>query len=191
MSEEDWTYLAARSDADFPNGLFRIYFRPSLNAIGRTAQDVAYLTGQVQAYADSVSATYALAQALAVPAYGVGLDALKLPRAGDLGNAAFRDWEAQHGIVTNTQNAAYQITLHDFGKLLLTTSGTNTFTLPAATDLPDGWWCQYHNISGANLTLQRSGSDTINGVAATSSVVATGSAIGRIIRRSSAIFQIG
>ena len=145
----------------------------------------------MQAYADSVSATYALAQALAVPAYGVGLDALKLPRAGDLGNAAFRDWEAQHGIVTNTQNAAYQITLHDFGKLLLTTSGTNTFTLPAATDLPDGWWCQYHNISGANLTLQRSGSDTINGVAATSSVVATGSAIGRIIRRSSAIFQIG
>jgi len=191
MSAEDWTYLAARSDADFPNGLFRTYFRPSLNAIGRTAQDVAFLTVQVQAYLDSISAIYALAQALAVPAYGVGLDAMKLPRAGDLGNAAFRDWEAQHGIVTNTQNAAYQITLHDFGKLLLTTSGTNTFTLPLATDLPDAWWCLYHNISGANLTIQRSGTDTINGVAATSIVVATGSAIGRIIRRSSGIFQIG
>jgi hypothetical protein len=37
MSADDWAYLAARSDADFPNGLFRIYFRPSLNAVGRTA----------------------------------------------------------------------------------------------------------------------------------------------------------
>ncbi len=191
MSADDWAYLAARSDADFPNGLFRTFFRPSLNAVGRTAQDVGALATQVQAYLDSISAIYALTQALGVSAYGVGLDALKLPRAGDLGSAAYRDWDAQHGIVTNTQNAAYQITLHDFGKLLLTTSGTNTYTLPLATDLPDGWWCLYHNISGANLTVQRFGSDTINGAVTTSLLVATGSAMGRIIRRSNTIFQIG
>ena len=75
-----------------------------------------------------------------------------------------------------TQDATYQIVPIDFWtSLLLTTSGTRTYTLPAWADMPDfvppliG-----KNRSGNNLTLARTGTDTFD-AAATSVVVPTGS----------------
>jgi hypothetical protein len=69
------------------------------------------------------------------------------------------------GCSPSWQNASYQIVLQDFGKLVFCTSGTNTYTLPAAADLPDGWFCRLRNRSGVNLTLNPTGADTLNGSA--------------------------
>ncbi len=190
MSAEDWAYLAARSDSEWANGGFRTVHRPSLNATGRTAQDVYSMTIQAAASAAAAASSYTLMAALGAAAYSIGTPSLSLPRAGDLGSGAFGDGQYAGAPIVNQQNTAYQITLHDFGKLLLSTSGANTYTLPVGTDLPEGWWCLWHNISGSNLVIQRSGTDTIN-AAATSVTIATGSTIGTIVRRSSSTFLIG
>lgn len=190
MSAEDWSYLGGLAVTQFQNGGHRTYLVPAFNAVGRTAQDVSALATSTSALAAAAASSYALMAALGASAYSIGTAAMSLPRVADLGPGAFTDPQYDAGVIVNLQNAAYQITLHDFGKLLLDTSGTNTYTLPAATDLPEGWWCLYQNFSGVNLTLARSGTDTINS-AATSVTVATGAAIGRIIRRSSSTFLIG
>ena len=192
MSEEDWTYLAARSDADFPNGLFRIYFRPSLNAIGRTAQDVAYLTGQAQASAAAAAGSLATQLALGTPANGVGNEPMDLPRLAYLDSGGFRPWDMALSLYPNTQNATYQITPHDAGKLLLCTNGTRTWTLPVTTDVWPGWTCRLRNRSGAALTLNTgAATDAINGgTAGVGITVATGSAILTAVCTGSASFEV-
>ncbi len=186
---ESISRLAARVQADYLNNKHLLNLMGDLNAIAALANYMAALATQAQASSADASASLALMQALGASAYGIGTAALSLPRASDLGSAAFLDAQYLGGVV-NLQNAAYQMTVHDYGKLMLTTSGTNTFTLPAGTDLPDGWWCAFMNISGANLTFARTGSDTIN-AAATSFVQSSTAYIGQVIRRSSSIFLIG
>ena len=192
MSEEDWTYLAARSDADFPNGLFRVYFRPSLNAIGRTAQDVAYLTGQAQASAAAAAGSLATQLALGTPANGVGNEPMDLPRMAFLNSEGFRQWDLAAHHYPNLQNATYQITAHDLDKLLLCTSGTRTWTLPVATDVWIGWRARLRNRSGANLTLNPgSAADAINGgTAGTGIAIATGSAILTLVCTGANAFEV-
>jgi hypothetical protein len=192
MSEEDWTYLAARSDADFPNGLFRIYFRPSLNAIGRTAQDVAYLTGQAQASAAAAAGSLATQLALGTPANGVGNEPMDLPRMAYLDSGGFRPWDMALSLHPNTQNATYQITPHDAGKLLLCTNGTRTWTLPMATDVWPGWTCRLRNRSGATLTLNTgAATDAINGgTAGVGITVTTGSSILTLVCTGSTSFEV-
>jgi hypothetical protein len=192
MSEEDWTYLAARSDADFPNGLFRIYFRPSLNAIGRTAQDVATLAIQAQASANAAAGSLATQLALGTPANGIGNEPMDLPRMVVLNSGAFQPWDMALSLYPNTQNATYQITPHDAGKLLLCTSGTRTWTLPVATDVWPGWTCRLRNRSGATLTLNTgAATDAINGgTAGVGITVATGSAILTIVFTGTTTFEV-
>jgi hypothetical protein len=192
MSEEDWTYLAARSDADFPNGLFRIYFRPSLNAIGRTAQDVATLAIQARASANAAAGSLATQLALGTPANGVGNEPMDLPRMVVLNSGGFQPWDMALSLYPNTQNATYQITPHDAGKLLLCTNGTRTWTLPVATDVWPGWTCRLRNRSGATLTLNTgAAADAINGgTAGVGITVATGSAILTVVCTGSAFFEV-
>jgi len=91
-------------------------------------------------------------------------------------------------LFSNQQNASYQIVLQDFGKLVFCTSGTNTYTFPAAADLPDGWFCRLRNRSGVNLTLNPTGADTLNGSA--SLAIATGSAILTAARSGAGTFEV-
>jgi hypothetical protein len=104
---------------------------------------------------------------------GIGTKPGEIVRAHDLGTMAFLNEEAVMGFFFNTQNTTYQILLQDKNKVLLTTSGTNTWTLPLCSDVPMGFKFGIKNRSGNNLTLNRSGSDTIN-AAATSLTIATG-----------------
>lgn len=190
MSTPHILYLEERVDADFEGFNHLTYFRPSLHAIASVGRYVADLAGQASASAAAAAANYANQLALGAGAYGIGNLPLHLPRAGALGSAAFLNVNQLRGIFPGTQNAAYQIVPHDFGKLLLTTTGTNTWTLPLAADLDEGWFALYRNRSGNNLTIQRSGADGINN-AASSVTISTGAAIGWIIRTGSTTFEVG
>ena len=190
MTTPDIQYLEARVDADFEGFAHLTYFRPSLLAVASVGRYVADLAGQAEDLADAAAESYALQLALGAGAYGIGTLPLYLPRAGALGSAAFLNVNQLKGIFPSTQNAAYQVTPHDLGRLLLTTSGTKTWTLPLAADLEEGWFALYRNRSGNNLTIARSGSDTLN-AAATSVTISTGAAIGWIIRTSGTTFEVG
>jgi hypothetical protein len=183
--------LAARTLAQYlaDSGYVEI-FPPDLNAVATIGSYATTKAAEMVATAALVSASVAVAQALVGLTQKVGTEVLSLPRNIELGGAAFVDVEQLKGIVPSTQNAAYQILPQDFGKLLITTTGTNTWTLPVAADLPEGWWCLYRNRSSANLTVNRSGADTFN-AAATTLAIATGTAIGWIIRTSSTTFEVG
>lgn len=176
MSQSDWTYLAARTAADFANGGHRTYFVPSLSAIAATAQDVAdYATTVADTYS-LVLGTYTLQLALSGGTTGVGMDPLDVPHNNLLGSAAFANITQFAIRRPVTQDATYQIRPQDFWTaMLLTTSGTRTYTLPAWSDMPEFVPAlSGKNRSGNNLTIARSGSDTID-AAATSVTVPTGS----------------
>jgi hypothetical protein len=191
MSATDVAYLAGLTDASFSPIGYRTNFRPALNAVAGAANDVASDVTSVAATKAAIDAVYALFAALDAGAYGVGIDPVHLVRALNLGGLAFQDPYTALGTPTNTQNAAYQVLLQDFSKLLLTTTGTNTWTMPTAAALPFGWKCYLRNRSGNNLTMAVAASDTINaGGAGISLTVATGSAILTAVRTSSTSFEI-
>lgn len=189
MSAADWAYLAARTNADFINDGHRTFFVPSLTAIAATAIDISAFATAAQASAAAASASLATQVALGTAANGVGNEPMDLPRMVMFNSEAVRQWDMAAALIPSTQNAAYQITEHDTGKLLLTTSGTNTWTLPLATDVWVGWTTRVRNRSGNNLTLARSGSDTING-AGSNLTVATGSASLTVVCTSSTGFEV-
>jgi hypothetical protein len=163
------------------NGGHRLWFLPLI-------QDIVIQAVTMQGNADTAdtartAAEAALAAILAVSGgtLGIGTEPLDLVRVNDLGTLAFLDEDVINGFVFKTQNGSYQINSTDKNKLLLTTSGTNTWTLPLLADLPPRWFTRIKNRSGNNLTINRSGSDTIN-AAATSLTVSNGSSV--IIARS-------
>lgn len=105
---------------------------------------------------------------------GPGLaDPLRLPRAGDLGGAAFASIEALTGMEPIDGDSNLQLLPQHGRGLVLVTSGTRTHTLPASADVPIGWWVRLKNRSGNTLTIQRSGADTID-AGATSYAQASG-----------------
>jgi len=189
VSAADWAFLAARTAGDFANDGHRTYFVPSLTAIAATAIDVSAFATAAQAAAAAAAGSLATQLALGTPANGVNNTPMGIPRTVMFNGEAFRAWDMAAGLIVNTQNATYQITEHDGGKLLLTTSGTNTWTLPAATDVWIGWQARLRNRSGNNLTLARTGSDTING-AGSNLTVATGSAILTVVCTSTTGFEV-
>lgn len=189
MSASDWTYLAGLAVSQFQSGGHRTYLVPAFNAVGQTGRDVADMAAQCLAYQTAAAGSLATQVALGLAANGVGNEPMDLPRMSMLNGEAFRQWDQAAALVVNTQDATYQITEHDGGKLLLCTSGTRTWTLPAATDVWVGWQCRLRNRSGNNLTLARAGSETINGTAA-SLTVATGSAILTVVCTGSTSFEV-
>lgn len=165
-------------------------FPPDLNAVATIGSYATTKAAEMQAAVALVSASVALAQAIVGLTQKVGTEVLSLPRNIELGSAAFVDTEQLRGIYPNTQNAAYQILPQDYGKLLITTTGTNTWTLPEAADLPEGWWCAYRSRGTGNLTINRTGTNTFNASATTIAIPNT-AAIGWIIRTSSTTFEVG
>ena len=124
---------------------------------------------------DTGGGTYASRKATAtqVRDYVLGANPFVVPSLVDFGTAAFVDADILTGVFASTQNASYQVVVHDRGRLILCTSGTQTWTLPAAASVPDGWFVRLKNRSGNTLTVNRSGSDTID-AAATSLSIADG-----------------
>jgi hypothetical protein len=189
MSAADWAFLAARTAGDFANDGHRTYFVPSLTAVAATAIDVSAFATAAAASAAAASGSLATQVALGTAANGVGNEPMDLPRMSMFNGEAFRQWDMAGALIPSTQNAAYQITEHDTGKLLLTTSGTNTWTLPLAADVWVGWTTRIRNRSGNNLTLARTASDTING-AGSNLTVATASAILTVVCTGAAAFEV-
>lgn len=176
MSSADWAYLAARTGADFENGGHRTYFVPVLAAIAATGQDVASYATTVGEYYGLVSNIYTAILDVSGGTLGSGYDQLDVPLRNMLGSGAFANM-AQFAIRrVTTRDAAFQIVPQDFWtEMLLTTSGTRTYTLPAWSDMPDFVPAlPGKNRSGNNLTLAPTGSDTING-AGSSITIATAS----------------
>jgi hypothetical protein len=192
MSAADWCFLQGLQVTQFQNGGHRTWLIPTYNAIGRTAKDVAYLTGQAQASAAAAAGSLATQLALGTPANGVGNEPMDLPRMAYLDGSAFRPWDMALSLYPNTQNATYQITPHDAGKLRLCTNGTRTWTLPMATNVWAGWTCRLRNRSGATLTLNTgAASDAINGgTAGVGITVATGSAILTVVCTGGTAFEV-
>jgi hypothetical protein len=189
VSAADWAYLAARTAGDFANGGHRAVFVPTLSAVAATAIDVSAFATAAQAAAAAASGSLATQLALGTPANGIGNEPMDLPRMSMFNGEAFRAWDQAAALIVNTQDATYQITEHDGGKLLLVTSGTRTWTLPAAADVWVGWQARLRNRSGNNLTLNRTGADTING-AASNLTIATGSAILTVVCTSATGFEV-
>lgn len=178
MSSTDWAYLAALTPANFQNGGHRTYFVPALNAVAASASDVSALATQVASNYNLVIGAYGLMLQVSGGALGVGTDQLDVPLRNMLGSAAYADIEHLIGCRAVTVNADLAIVPTDFGrKMLLTTSGTRTYTLPAWSNMPtDPPRLPGKNRSGNNLTLAPgSASDAINGgTAGASLTIATG-----------------
>jgi hypothetical protein len=189
VSAADWSFLLNLQVTQFQSGGHRTWLIPAYQAVARTGYDVAGFATQAQASAAAASGSLATQLALGTPANGVNNAPMGLPRMSMLNGEAFRAWDQAAALVVNTQDATYQITEHDGGKLLLCTSGTRTWTLPAAADVWVGWQARLRNRSGNNLTLNRTGADTING-AGSNLTVATGSAILTIVCTSATGFEV-
>lgn len=176
MSATDWAYLAARTSAELQAGGHRTYFVPILAAIAATANDVGDMAEDVQNYYSLIGGLYNLALAVSGGTLAVGSDQLDVPLNVGLGGLAFLG--QQQALIRRpvTRDAAYQIVPADFWTdMLLTTSGTRTYTLPLWSDMPDFVPpLSGKNRSGNNLTIARRGSDTMD-AAATSVTVPTGS----------------
>ena len=176
MSATDRALLAALDATDFANGGHRTNFTPALNAVAAVGADVETSAAAAAASAAAGSATYALMLLVSGGSLGVGSEGLDLSLNALLGGAAFADMRQFAIRQPVTQDATYQIVPTDFWtSMLLTTSGTRTYTLPAWTDMPDFVPALIgKNRSGNNLTLARTGTDTFD-AAATSVTVPTGS----------------
>jgi hypothetical protein len=189
VSASDWALLAGLQVTQFQNGGHRAWLVPAYQAVARTGYDVSAFATAAAASAAAASASLASQLALGTPANGVNNTPMGIPRTVMFNGGAFRAWDMAAGLIVNTQDATYQITEHDGGKLLLCTSGTRTWTLPAAADVWIGWQHRLRNRSGNNLTLARTGSDTING-AGSNLTVATGSAILTVVCTSTTGFEV-
>jgi hypothetical protein len=189
MSAADRAFLLSLSVSQFQSGGHRQFLVPAYQAVARVGFEVSDLTASAAASAAAAAGSLATQLALGTPANGIGNEPMDLPRMSMLNSGAVRQWDVAAGLFANTQNATYQITEHDGGKLLLCTSGTQTYTLPPASAELVGWNCRLRNRSGNNLTLARTGADTING-AASNLTVATASAILTIVCTSATGFEV-
>ncbi|MGG5810947.1 hypothetical protein [Falsiroseomonas sp. CW058] len=175
-----WTFTAADFDGFNYVDSWEDYLSAIEFSIGRAAA--------AEAAASAASASLASAIAIAGGAQGVGADRLDLPRNADLGSAAFVDADALRGAPVSILNTSTQISRADFGRTILSTSGTLTHTLPAGADLPSLWWVRIKNRTGGNLTVARAGSETISG-SASNLTLATGSSA-MIARVSATEFEV-
>jgi hypothetical protein len=97
----------------------------------------------------------------------IGTGADQVPMNGMLGSLAFRDSVIP---VVETKSAAYTVNSNDNGKILVV-SGTTTITLPLAAGLTQ-FIIGIKAITGATVTVARSGSDTIENVGGNKSMTA-------------------
>jgi hypothetical protein len=182
MSADARARLSARVYNDYANGGHRTVFVPDLNDVANVVNEA--VAADTDAIHQAALAAASLASMVALGpggAQGIGVpDPDRVPLGAFLGSAAFLDAEPILGIQVTLQNAAYQMVSQDRGSLLLTTSGTNTWTLPLSSDVPWNWFVRYKNRSGNALTIARTGADLIDGAAANLTVATA--TIGYIVR---------
>ena len=167
---------SAAATRNLDNGGHRFWFLPLVQDVVTEALNIQSLSGAATSAAVSAGTSLAALLAVSGGTLGIGTEPFDLVRVNDLGSMAFLDEDVVNGLVFYTQNTTYQLLLQDKSKVLLTTSGTNTWTLPLLANLPQRWFTRVKNRSGFNLTINRSGTDTIN-AAATSLVIATGTSV--------------
>lgn len=163
MATDATSALAALTDASFANGAHRTNFVPALNNVAMAANETATNADTAATSAAAAAASLATAQAITGGAQGVGGDALDVPRNAELGSAAFVPATLLRGIFPVTVDATYQIVPMDWGRLLVCSSGPQTWTLPLMADCPNGWWIALRNRSTDTVTIPCGGSDTIDG----------------------------
>lgn len=181
MSADARARLALRLAADYASGGHRKWFTGDLNDAANIVAEAVAADLDAIAHAALAGTTLAAIMAIAGGTRGIGTpDADRIPLGAFLGSAAFGDLDILTTLNIVQHDAAYQMLPQDRAALLFTTTGTNTWTLPLSSDVPAGWWVRYKNRSGNNLTLARTGSDTIDG-AASNLTVTTGTSgiIGR------------
>lgn len=100
---------------------------------------------------------------LAVTGFGVsGLSALQLLRVNSGGTALEGYVLDVPGFAQKSKSSTYTAVAADAGMLLRLT-GTWTLVFQAAATLTDGWWAYLSNEGGGDITLDPSGSETIDG----------------------------
>ena len=176
MSAEDWYYLGGFQASLWPNGGHRTYLTPVIQAVGRSAQDVGNFAILSQNYYALSAGILTTMMSISGGTLGVGTEGLDVSLNALQGSAAFVDIEQIVSRRPVVADLNYQIQPQDFwNALLLTTSGARTYTLPLWSDMlgrvPP---LLGKNRSGAALTINRAGTDTIDG-AASSLTVPTGS----------------
>ncbi len=70
----------------------------------------------------------------------------------------------KQNIVRSGRTSNSELVASDFGKLIDITSGTFTQTFSAAATLGNGWWLYIRNSGVGDVTLDPSGSETIDGL---------------------------
>lgn len=165
MSQDAILRLSARLPSHYLNGSHRQYLIPDFNDMAAVAQMTANNATSAADSATAASGALATMIGLGASAYGIGIDGTYLVRAASLGSAAFASADLLRSCRARVVDSNYQIVPHDFGVLmLLTTSGTRTYTLPAWADMPEhAPLLRGKNRSGNNLTLNPGASDAING----------------------------
>jgi hypothetical protein len=188
MSADARARLSVRTYNDYANGGHRTVFVPDLNDVSNVVAEA--VAADVDAIKQAGLAASSLASMLAIApggTQGIGVpDPDRVPLGAFLGAAAFLDVDPLLGIQVTNLSAAYQFVSQDRGGLFVATAGTLTWTLPLSSDVPWNWFVRYKNRSGANLTLARTGADTIDGAAANLTVA---TAISGYICRSGAGFE--
>ena len=93
---------------------------------------------------------------------GMGVDG----RYG-LGMTNFLQRIVNNGTLASGGTPTYSVPLNACGTLFTTRGATAaaTFTLPAVTTLPTGWWCDFFNVSAYGMVIASNGSsDNIVGL---------------------------
>jgi hypothetical protein len=101
----------------------------------------------------------------------VGSGAEQVPVNGSLGKLAFKDTALPF---VELKSSAYQVTVNDVNKVLVV-SGTTTITLPLASEVwgkKEPFIIAIKALTGATVTVARSGSDTIETVAGNKTMTA-------------------
>ena len=81
----------------------------------------------------------------------------------------------------SAKTAAYTVLVTDLGTFFTTrgNGGSLTFTLPATSGLPTGWWCEFFNAAAQTMVVTSSGSSddltTFNDLTADSITFSTSS----------------
>lgn len=102
------------------------------------------------------------------------------------GNSAWLLFLTLSDTLVDTKTGTASLVVSDHGKFIICNSASNfTLTLPGASTVGAGWRASVYNIGAGTVTIQRSGSDTIDG---TSSIALTTSKMSEVWCASSSAF---
>lgn len=91
-----------------------------------------------------------------------GVDLMRVPRAGEIGSAAFcGSDQIPVNLYTKHVNSAYVLRPNDHGVALFV-AGSTTITLPKALDVRPGWAVPVRNYGAGDVTLTAASGETVD-----------------------------